>query len=98
MLNIKLRIFELQKPISLQISPDKEGVFRKAADDLNTAIRKYRSQFHLASLETLISMAALNFAISSINSANNKDINPLLDELQKMNTELDTYLIEETSK
>ncbi len=98
MLKINLRIFELQDSISLQISPEKEEVYRKAADALNTAIREYRSKYQLTSLEKLISMAALNFSISNLTTASNKDVEPLLKELQKMDSELETYLNEASSK
>ena len=98
LLKINLKIFELQEAIRLQISPEKEEIYRKAAESINSAIKEYRSKFQFTSLEVILSMVALNFAISSLTTANNKDIEPLLNQLQTIDRELEAYLNEETSK
>jgi len=98
LLTINLKIFEQQEALRLRIPRDKEEVYRKAADSINSAIREYRKKFQVTSLENILSMVALNFAITSLTTANNKDMDPLLNELQSIDAELKTYLDEAISK
>jgi cell division protein ZapA (FtsZ GTPase activity inhibitor) len=92
LLTINLNIFEKQLPLRLTIPRDKEETYRKAADLINTAIKEYRKQYQVIPLESILSMVSLNFAVKSLTSANDKDMQPLLDELNVMDAGLKSYL------
>ena len=98
LLTINIKIFEQQEALRLRIPREKEEVYRKAADSINTAIKEYRKKFQVTSLENILSMVALNFAVTSLTTANNKDMDPLLEQLQSIDAELKAYLNTETSK
>ncbi len=91
-LTINLNIFELQEPLRLTIPREKEEVYRKAALQINAAIKQYRQKFQVTPLEKILSMVLLNFAVKSLNVADEQDINPLMKELEALEANLKTYL------
>jgi len=95
---INLKIIEQLEPLRLRIPREKEEVYRKATDSINSAIKEYRKKFPVTPSGVILSMVTINFAVSSLQASNNKDIDPLLIGLEKLNAELQTYLNEEISK
>lgn len=97
LLNITLKIYE-QEPLRLNISREKEEIYRKATESINVAIDEYRKKFQVTPRDKILSMVTLNFAIKSLTTSNNKDMDPLLEELKNLDEELKAYLDETTSK
>lgn len=90
---ISLKIFELQETLKLEVaSEQQEEVLRKAEKQINAAIKLYRSKWPVTSLEKILSMVLLNFAVRSLQVADEQDINPLMKELEALEANLKTYL------
>jgi cell division protein ZapA (FtsZ GTPase activity inhibitor) len=92
LLTIRLNIFELQEPLALTIPREHEEVYRKAASQVNAAIKQYRRQFQVTPLEKIISMVSLNFAVKSLATADNQDLEPMLKQLKELDADLKSYL------
>jgi hypothetical protein len=98
LLTINLNVFELQESLRLTIPRDKEELYRNAAVQMNAAIKKYRQVYQIMPLEQLIAMTLLSVAVQSQTLANNKDISPLLSELEDLDLDLQKYLDSQVSK
>ncbi len=96
LLTISLKIQEQQEALRLPIPRNQEETYRKASDLINAAIIAYRKKYQLKPLETILSMVALNLAVNGLKTQNNKDIEPLLAELESMDAALEAYLQQET--
>lgn len=97
-LTINLKVFELQEPLCLTVPRDKEELYRKAASHMNAAIKQYRQRYQTRPLEQLIAMAMLSVSVQSQALADNKDILPLLSELEAIDADLKMYLSTQDSE
>jgi cell division protein ZapA len=97
LLTINLRIFE-KGTFPLTIPREKEEIYRKAADLISSAIQAYRKQYQLQSLENLLTMVAINFALKNLTMSGAQDLQPLLDELKTINKDLQLFLDDPVSK
>lgn len=98
LLTINLNVFELQESLRLVIPREKEELYRKANLQMNAAIKQYRQRYQTRPLEQLIAMALLSVAVQSQTLANNKDIIPLLSELEALDANLQNFLNEQVSE
>lgn len=98
LLTINIQVSETQLPLRLTIPSEKEDVYRNAGSLINAAIKEYRKQFQVTPLETILSMVLFNFAVKGLTTAANKDMEPLLEQLQTIDNELKAYLKTEVSE
>lgn len=92
LLQIKLKVFELQEPLIITIPRDKEELYRKALVNINEAIKQYRQRYQTTPFEQILSMALLSLAVKSQDIADDKAILPLVSELESMDAALKGYL------
>lgn len=88
-LSININIADRMYPLKVDIN--EEEIVRKAAKLINEKIVRYRQQYKNKDLQDFMAMSALEFAIKFLESDANKDIDPLLAEISKINKEVSDY-------
>lgn len=90
----KIQLYVAQKHYPLNCKRSEEGLFRRAAKNINDKILKYSSAFPGVTLELkdLLAMTAIHFSASSLRVKQQKDMSPLFDKIEVLNKELEEYL------
>ncbi|GHU61510.1 hypothetical protein FACS1894123_00950 [Bacteroidia bacterium] len=90
----KIELFVAQKYYPLNCKRSEEGLFRKAATNINDKILKYGSAFPGVTLEMkdLLAMTAIHFSAGNLRVKQRKDMSPLFDKIEVLNKELEEYL------
>ncbi len=96
-LSININIGERIYPISITRSDSKrEQIIRKAAQTVNDSISQYKSKGYKGKDEQdYLSMVLISFAVKLMELENNEDISPIINELKKINFELENFLEKE---
>jgi cell division protein ZapA (FtsZ GTPase activity inhibitor) len=71
-----------------------EGLFRKAATNMNEKIAQYSSAYPGAKLESedLLAMVALHFSAYKLKLEQKRDTNPLFEKIEALDKVLEEYL------
>ena len=83
---ITLKIAGREYPLT--IDPAEEWRYRKAAKEINELVNLYAKRYS-ADMENYLAMAALQTALMGIQSGVSEEMEPVLDELKKFETELE---------
>lgn len=83
---ITLKIAGREYPLT--IDPSEEWRYRQAAKEINELVTLYGKRYS-ADTENYLAMAALQTALMGISSQMNQELEPVLDELKRFETELD---------
>jgi cell division protein ZapA len=89
---IQLRVGGKVYPVFCKRS--EEGLFRKAAANINDKILKYSSAFAGAKLELkdLLAMSAVHVSVENQKMAQKRDTSPLFEKIEALDKELEEYL------
>jgi cell division protein ZapA len=90
----KIQLYVAEKHYPLTCKRIEEGIYRKAATNINEKIIKYSSTFSAAELglKDLLAMAAIDISSENIRIKRKQDISPVLDKIEALNKELEEYL------
>lgn len=91
MQNFRIRLNIAGKSYSLDINREKEEVVRLAERRVNEWFTTLQSQYE-AQDEDYLALAALNIALQAIEVENSRSMGQDLDELNKLDRQLDDYL------
>lgn len=92
-LNIKLMIADAYYP--MKIDRNEEEIVRKAANQINDKLNKYRTRFPNLPLEKYLVMITMDFANASLKSDNRNDTSPYTEKLTELTEELEDYFKKE---
>jgi len=92
-LSIKVNLVDRYYP--LKIDRKDEEKIRKAARLINERVVQYKQKYADKDNQDFLAMAALQFVIKNIESEEMMNESQVLEEIDKMNKELETYLIKE---
>ncbi|MDR0733387.1 MAG: cell division protein ZapA [Dysgonamonadaceae bacterium] len=89
-----IRLYVAKKYYPLNCKRVEEGIYRKAATNINEKIIKYSSAFPAAELgtEDLLAMAAVDIAVENIKIKQKQDLSPVFDKIEALDKELEEYL------
>jgi len=91
--------FKIQLKVAGKVYPlnckrSEEGMFRKAATNINHKILDYSTAFSGAKLDLkdLLAMVALHISVEKQKMEKVEDKSPLFDKIEELNKELEEYL------
>ncbi|MDR2692442.1 MAG: cell division protein ZapA [Dysgonamonadaceae bacterium] len=90
----KIQLHVAEKHYPLTCKRIEEGIYRKAAKNINEKIIKYSSAFPAAKLgvEDLLAMAALHISVENVRIKQQQDVSPVFDKIEALDKELEKYL------
>ncbi len=81
------------KVFRIRCKRSEEQLYRIAVRQLNDKIDRYNSKFPKGpEMNDLLIMAALDFSLKSVKTEKNEDIEPVFEELDKLNSELIEFI------
>jgi len=89
-LSIRVNIADRYYP--LKIDRVDEEKIRKAAKMINEKVLQYKQRYTDKDTQDFLAMAALQYVIKVIESDNNLEESPVLNELEDLNNELDEFI------
>ena len=92
-LTIRVNVADRYYP--LKISRTDEEKIRRAAKLINERILQYKQKYTDKDIQDFLAMAALQYVVKVIDCEKQTDISPLLEEVKKINLELEEYLEKE---
>ncbi|HBF87989.1 MAG TPA: cell division protein ZapA [Bacteroidales bacterium] len=92
-LTINLNIVDRFYP--LRIDRKEEENIRKAAKLINDRVFQYKQRYADKDTQDFLSMAALQFVIKMNEFESKADVSPILDQVDKLNSDLEDYLEKE---
>lgn len=78
--------------VTLEIDRDKEPFYRQAASLLNRRYQRYLKSRPSASVEQLWVYVALDVAVNLCSDAREKDLEPVAEQLSKLNQQINNLL------
>jgi len=90
----KIQLYVAEKHYPLNCKRVEEGIYRKAATNINEKIIRYSSKFAAAKLELkdLLAMAAIDISADNLRIKQIQDISPVFDKIEALDKELEEYL------
>ena len=82
------------RPCVLTIEREEEEEIRKAAQLINSKIAKYREKYATADPGDFLAVTALQFTVKMLEAERRNDVEPVLDEVKKINSRLDEVVKE----
>ena len=82
------------RPCVLTIEREEEEEIRKAAQLINSKIAKYREKYATADPVDFLAVTALQFTVKMLEAERRNDVEPVLDEVKKINSRLDEVVKE----
>ena len=92
-LSIRINLADRYYPLKIE-TKDEEKI-RKAAKLINEKILQYKQRYVNKDTQDFLAMAALQFVIKYLEADENEDIEPIEDEIEALNDELEHYLEKE---
>ena len=89
-LAINITIAERRYPMRIKRS-DEEKI-RKAAKIINERILQYQERYSGKDNQDFLAMSAVQFVVQVLDLMNDKDVNPLIEQVTVINEELERYL------
>lgn len=91
-LAINITIAERRYP--MRIKRQDEEKIRKAAKIINERILQYQERYNGKDNQDFLAMSAIQFVVQVLEQMEEKDVNPMLEQMNEMNDELSKYLSE----
>jgi cell division protein ZapA len=90
----RIRLYVAEKHYPIRCKRSEEGLFRKAAKNINEKILRYSSAFPGAKLELkdLLALSAIHISAENEQNKQIRDTSPLFDKIEDLNKELEDYL------
>jgi cell division protein ZapA len=90
----KINLYVAEKHYPLNCKRIEEGLYRKAATNINEKITKYSTKFPAAKLELkdLLALAAIDISAQNVRNKQKQDISPVIDKIKALDKELEEYL------
>ncbi|MDR2622308.1 MAG: cell division protein ZapA [Dysgonamonadaceae bacterium] len=90
----KIQLYVAEKHYPLNCKRVEEGIYRKAATNINEKIIKYSSAFPAAELglRDLLAMAAIDISAENLKIKQIQDVSPVFDKIEALDKELEEYL------
>ncbi|MDD3107947.1 MAG: cell division protein ZapA [Alistipes sp.] len=79
------------KEFPMTISQVDEEKYRRAAQDINALITRYKTRF-VAEPEDYLAMAALQIAVDKVSLEMDREMTPEMEAIEALNREIDLYL------
>ena len=95
-LSIRINLADRYYP--LKIDTKDEEKIRKAAKLINEKILQYKQRYTNKDTQDFLAMAALQFVIKYLETDDEENEQPIADELEALNEELEDYLEKEEYK
>jgi len=92
-LSIRINIADRYYP--LKIERNDEEKIRNAARLINEKILQYKQKYIDKDAQDFLAMAALQYVIKVLDLEERNDISPMIEEIQQLNSELDSILEKE---
>lgn len=89
-LAINITIAERRYPMRIKRS-DEEKI-RKAAKIINERITQYQERYNGKDNQDFLAMSAIQFVVQVLDLMNEKDVNPMIEQVTEINEELSKYL------
>lgn len=89
-LTIRVNVADRYYP--LKIGRTDEEKIRRAAKLINERILQYKQKYTDKDIQDFLAMAALQYVVKVIDCENQTDVSPLLEEVKKINNDLEEYL------
>lgn len=90
--SIRVNVAERYYP--LRIKRKEEEIIRRASKLINDRIAQYKRVYPDKDLQDFLSMAALQFVISLLKEEQKHDMEPLMEELKDLSSELEAFFSE----
>jgi len=90
----KIQLYVAEKHYPLKCKRIEEGIYRKAATNINEKIIRYSSKFAAAKLELkdLLAMTAIEISADNLRIRQIQDVSPVFDKIEALDRELEEYL------
>jgi len=90
----KIQLYVAEKHYPLTCRRVDEGIYRKAATNINEKIIRYSSKFPAAELglKDLLAMAAIDISAENLKIKQIQNISPVFDKIEALDKELEEYL------
>ena len=90
----KIQLYVAEKHYPLTCRRVEEGIYRKAATNINEKIIRYSSKFPAAKLglKDLLAMAAIDISAENLKIKQIQNISPVFDKIEALDKELEEYL------
>jgi len=92
-LTIRVNVADRYYP--LKIGREDEEKIRRAAKLINERILQYKQKYTDKDVQDFLAMAALQYVVKVIDCDQKTDMAPILEEVRKLNHELEEYLDKE---
>ncbi len=92
-LSIRINIADRYYPLKIE-RKDEEKI-RTAARLINEKVLQYKQKYIDKDAQDFLAMAALQYVIKVLDLEERNDIGPMIDEIQQLNSELDSILEKE---
>ena len=89
-LSIKVNIAGRTYPLTIDRSEEER--IRKAADNINSNIKKFQEAYAVKDMQDLLAMTALQFGTQNLTENKQIESDKILEELQSFEKEIDEYL------
>lgn len=89
-LAINITIAERRYPMRIKRS-DEEKI-RKAAKIINERITQYQERYNGSDNQDFLAMSSLQFVVQVLDLMEEKDVNPFVEQIGDINSELENYL------
>lgn len=88
--NITLRL--VSHTVALSVPRDQEPIYRKAAERINEAYKKYSNRYSNLPVEQIWVYVALEMAVNFQSDVRDKNIQPILEKIKELNELITTHL------
>lgn len=92
-LSIRINIADRYYPLKIE-RKDEEKI-RNAARLINEKVLQYKQKYIDKDAQDFLAMAALQYVIKVLDLEDRNDMGPMIDEIQQLNSDLDTILKKE---
>lgn len=89
-LSIRINIADRYYPLKIE-RKDEEKI-RNAARLINEKVLQYKQKYIDKDAQDFLAMAALQYVIKVLDLEDRNDMGPMIDEIQQLNSDLDTIL------
>jgi len=89
-LSIKINVADRYYPLKI-VAADEERI-RAAAKRINEKIMQYQQRYANRDIQDALSMATLQYMLKLIEFEEVTDLNPIVEEVQKIDKQLENYL------
>ena len=92
---LQIRLLINNQPYTYTVLREKEELFRKAADLINSKFNKYRTAQPNHSAERYSTTVLVDIAVQLLQQQKDKSVDPIVTSMKQLNTEVEEVLNEE---